>query len=122
MLFGDKVKEVKKIIQDILEKKYSVLNNLLKPTLIPFAAEMYSHGLISKTTKDTANFNDMIREFNSGMDFIHDDQKLIKHCQLFLQSLVNQEGPHKNAAGNIAKEWTANIKEKLNINIVFDIE
>ena len=83
---------------------------------------MYSHGLISETTKDTANFNDMMREFKSGMDFIRDGHKLLKHCHLFLQSLVKQGGPHKRAASSIAEEWTDNIKEKLNINIEFDIE
>ena len=81
---------------------------------------MYSHSLISETTKDTANFNDMMREFKSGMDFIRDGHKLVKHCQLFLQSLVKQGGPHKRAASSIAEEWTTNIKEKLNINIDFD--
>ena len=83
---------------------------------------MYSHSLISETTKDAANFNDMMREFKSGMDFIRDGHKLVKRCLLFLQSLVKQGGPHKDAASSIAEEWTDNIKEKLNINIEFDIE
>ena len=64
----------------------------------------------------------MMREFMSGMNFICDGHKLLKHCQLFLQSLVKQGGLLINAASSIAKEWTNNIKEKLNINIEFDIE
>ena len=87
-----------------------------------FAADMYSCGLISEVTKDTTNFNEMMREFKSGMNFIRDGHKLVKRCQLFLQSLVKQGGPHIDAAITIAEEWTANIKEKLNINIEFDID
>ena len=98
------------------------MDDLLKASLKSFAADMYSHGLISEKTKDTANFNDMMREFKSGMNFIRDGKKLVKHCQLFLQSLVKQGGPYRNAASCLAEEWTANIKEKLNINIEFDIE
>ena len=82
---------------------------------------MYSYGLISETIKDTGNFNDIMREFKSGMSLIHDGQKLVKHCQLFLQILVEQGGPYVNAASSLAKEWTANIKEKLDVNIEFDI-
>ena len=122
MLFGDEVKEVRKIIQDVLIEQYSALDDLTKGSLKSIAADMYSHGLISETTKDTPNFNEMMREFKSSMNFICDGQKLVKCCQLFLQSLVKQGDPHKNAASIIAEEWTANIKEKLNINIKFDID
>ena len=83
---------------------------------------MYSHGLISLPTKDAAKFEDMMREFKLGMSFIRDGQKLVEHCQLFLQSLNKQGGPHKQAARSIAEEWTKNINKKLNICIEFDIE
>ena len=56
------------------------------------------------------------------MNFISDGHKLVKRCHLFLQSLVKQGGPHIDAATSIAEERTANIKEKLDINIEFDIE
>ena len=41
---------------------------------------------------------------------------------LFLQSLAKQGGPLKNAANRVAKKWTINIKEKLDINIEFECE
>ena len=122
VLSGDKVKKVRKIIQDVLTEQYFALDGMLKASIKSFAVDIYSHGLISETTKDTANFSDMTREFKSGMDFICYGHKLVKYCHLFLQSLDKQGGPHKRAASSIAKEWTAIIKEKLNINIEFDIE
>ena len=85
MLSGDEVNEVKKIIQDVLTKSHADLDGLLKASIKSFAVDMYSHGLISEPTKDAANFNDMVREFKSGMGFIRDGQKLVKHCQLFLE-------------------------------------
>ena len=121
MLSGDKVNKVKKIIQDVLTKCHADLDGLLKASIKSFAVDMYSHDLISVPTKDAANFNDMIREFKSGMGFIHDGQKLVEHCQLFLQSLAKQGGPHKQAARSIAEEWTDNINKKLNLYIEFDI-
>ena len=121
MLSGDEVKEVKKIIQDVLTKSHADLDGLLKASIKSFAVDMYSHGLITESTKDAANFNDMMREFKSAMGFIRDGQKLVKHCRLFLQSLNKQGGPLKDAASSIAEEWTDNINKKLNINVEFDI-
>ena len=122
MFTSDKVKEVRKIIDDVLTKQHSALDGLLKAALKSVAIEMYSHGLISETTKDTANFNDIMREFKSAMNFIYDGQELVKYCELFLQSLVKQKGPYKRAASGIAQEWTTNIKERLDVNIKFYIE
>ena len=120
MLSGDEVNEVRKIIQDVLTKCYSALDGLLKASIKSFAVDMYSRGLISEPTKDVANFNDVMREFKSGMNFIRDGQKLVEHCQLFLQSLAKQRGPYKLAADSIAEEWTTNINKNLNINVEFD--
>ena len=120
LLSGDKVKEVRKIIQDVLTEQYSTLDHLLKTAMKSIAADMYSRGLISETTRDAANFNDIVTEFKLGLAFIHDVQKLLKHCQLFLQSLAKQGGPYKLAADSIAKEWTTNINKNLNINVEFD--
>ena len=119
----DKVKEAIRIILKVLREKRPALVKLLEVSLKSFATEMYSHGLISETTKKSANFNNIIGEFESVMDFIDDSQELVKHCELFLQSLVKQGIPHKRAANCIAEKWAANIKEKLGIkNIKFDIE
>ena len=79
------------------------MNDLLKVSMKSFAADMYSYGLISERTKDTENFNDLTREFKSDMNFKCDSQELVKHCQLFLQSLVKQGDPHRNAASSVAE-------------------
>ena len=115
-------KEARKVIQDVLTEQYSALDGLLNASIKSFATDMYSRCLISETSKDVANFNDMMSEFKSGMSFIPDGQNVLKHCQLFLQSLAKQGGPHKQAARSIAEEWTENINKKLNINREFDIE
>ena len=94
------------------------MKDLLKASLKSFAADMYSHGLICDITRDTANFEDVMREFVSGMYF-KPDEKLEEHCNLFLQSLDKQGGSCIDAASHIAKEWTENIKKKMSINMEF---
>ena len=114
-LTGNKVKEVRKTIQDILREYYPALEDLLKPSLKPVAANMFACSLITKETRDKQIYSDMMTEVTSGMNFHCDVHELRKHCELFLQSLSQQGGPLKNAANSIAEAWTINIREKLDI-------
>ena len=111
----DEVKEVRKIIQDILTEQYSVLDDLLKPSLKSVAANMFASHLLTKETREKLLYSDIMSEVISGMNFLHDLDKLKKHCDLFLQSLAKQDGPLKNAANSIAEAWTINIREKMDI-------
>ena len=117
---GDKVKKVRKIIQDILRENDPDLEDLLKPSLKFVAANMFAYRLITKETRDKLIYSDMMTEVTSSMNFLDDVHKLKKHCELFLQSLAKQGGPLKNAANSVAKKWTINIKEKLDITIEFE--
>ena len=117
----NKLKQIKKIIQDVLTQRYSYLSKVLKRSLEKIATDMYSHDLITETVYETPTFKDIMAEFQLGMDIICDYQELVKHCKLFLQTLVDQRGPPKIAAITIAKEWTENIKRKLGITVEFNI-
>ena len=117
----NKLKQIKKIIQDVLTQWYSDLSKVLKRSLEKIATDMYSHDLITKTVNDAPTFKDIMNEFQSGMKLIHNYQRLVKYCELFLQTLVDQRGPPRQAAFSIAKEWTDQIKEKLEITIEFNI-
>ena len=86
------------------------------------ATDMYSRDLISQPTKDVPTFQGVMKEFESGMHFIGKRHRLVKHCQLFLQILLDQRGPHKQAAIRLAEDWTDNIERQLHIAIDFDID
>ena len=121
IITGDNLKEIKRIIQDVLTQWYSDLSEVLRTSLQEIATNMYSHGLVTKTVNDAPTFKDIMNEFQSGMKLIRNYQRLVKYCELFLQTLVDQRGPPSQAAFSIAEDWTDKIKEKLNITIEFNI-
>ena len=121
IISSDKLEEIKKIIKDVLTQYHSGLSKVFSTSLEKIATDMYSHGLISETVKDAPNFRDILKEFQLGMDFIHKYKRLVKHCELFLQSLVDQHGPPKQAAISVAEEWSDSIRRKLDITIEFNI-
>ena len=121
MFSSDNLKEIKRIIQDVLTQWHSRLSKVLKNSLEKIATEMYSCGLISETVNETPNFKDIMTDVQSGMNVICNCQRLVKHCELFLQALIDQHGPPKEAAISIAEDWIDNIKRKLDITIEFNI-
>lgn len=116
-----KLEETKTIIKDVLIHRHSELSEAFGKSLEKIAIGMYSNDLISVTVKDNPNFKDIMDEFQSGMDLIHNVEDLVEHCNLFLKILVNQRGPPNKAALIIAKEWIDTIKRDLNIKIEFKI-
>lgn len=116
---GD-IKKIKKIIQDVITQWYSDLSELFSASLQQIAINMFAHGLISQSVKDAPIFINMMTEFQSGMKFIRDIKRLVKHCQMFLDVVVKQGGPFKQAAISIAADWTGSIKKEMDINLEFD--
>ena len=110
-LTGDKVKEVRKITQDVFTNLHSDLEDFLKPLLKSVAANMFACHLI---TRNKQIYSDMTTEI------INDVHELRKHCELFLQSLAQQGGSLKNATNSIAEAWAINIREKLHTTIKFE--
>ena len=118
---GD-IEKVKKEIQKVLKQCYSKLDTLLKDSLQQIATDMFSDGLVTRTTQNEPNVSKVMSEFMSGMEFISDSQELVEYCKLFLHILARQGGPFKRAADKIAQEWTTNIKTVLSVNLEFNIE
>ena len=120
ILSNDDVKKVRKIIESVLTQWHSKLSKLFNASLQQIATDMYSCGIISQNVRAAPVFMDMMAEFQLGMEFISDGQRLVNYCQTFLQILVKQGGPHKQAAISIAEDWIGNIKRELKLNINFD--
>ena len=113
--------EFRRIIEEVLTECYANLERLLKATMKPFAAKMFSHWLISSEVNKALNFSDIMSEFLVGMNFTSDSHEICCRCQVFLDGLFDQGGPLKGVAHYIAKKWTTKIKSRLNVDITFDL-
>ena len=74
IITGDNLKEIKRIIQDVLTQWCSALSKVLRTSLEKIATDMHSHGLITETVYETPTFKDIMAEFQLGMDIICDYQ------------------------------------------------
>ena len=92
-------------MKTILQKHNAQLLKATRTCLEGFVADLYANGLITKTVKDTPNFNSIISEFEAGLDCERDATKLTKMWDLFLESLRKQRGPAESEAKHLDEEW-----------------
>ena len=84
---------------------------------------MYSNDLISKSVRDCPTVNNVVNEFERGMQFINEDVlELQKHCQLFLQCLSIEGGPMKLAAKKLCQEWKKEVNKQCNVNLDLELD
>ena len=107
------VSEMRKIIKKVLTKNYADLTSLPKMSLPKLAAEMFAVGLISSGVQRTATFDDIMEEFQAGMNFKRSPTELQEYFCKFLTGLNKVGGSFAAASSVLQDEWTEAIRTKL---------
>ena len=82
-------------------------------SLPKLAAEMFAVGLISSGVQRTAAFDDIMEEFQAGMNFKRSPAELQEYFVKFLTSLNKVGGSFAAASSVLQDEWTEAIRTKL---------
>ena len=106
------VEAFKKGVSDSITSRYAKLSGTLEGSMEPFARHMFEAGLINRTTMRGQNYDDIMSQFISGMDFKHTIPKLQEHCQLFTDVLEKLGGAAKMAASEFTQEWTTLVPQQ----------
>ena len=99
------VEAFKKGVSDSIKFKYATLKGALEGSMESFAGEMYQAGLINREAMKSHNYDVIMSQFISGMDFKHTISELQEHYQLFTDVLEKLGGAAKMAANEFTKEW-----------------
>ena len=116
------VKQVKKLLKDILLSHFAGLSDQLRLCLRQVTTKMYSCALISKSVRDSPTVYSVIDEFENGMQYKDDVLKLQEHCQLFLQCLTSEGGPMKLAAKKLCRDWMEEVNKQCNVNLDLELD
>ena len=116
------VKQVKKILKDILLSHFAGLSDQLRLCLHQVTTKMYSCALISKSVRDSPTVYSVIDEFENGLQYKDDVLKLQEHCQLFLQCLSSEGGPMTLAAKKLCQDWMEEINKQCNVNLDLELD
>ena len=106
------VKAFKKGVNDSIKFKYATLKGALEGSMESFAGEMYQAGLINGEAMKSHNYDVIMSQFISGMDFKHTISELQEHCKLFTDILEKLGGAAKMAANEFTAEWSTLILQQ----------
>ena len=104
---------MKRMIKKVLTENYADLTSLPKMSLPKLAAEMLAVGLISSGVQRTATFDDIMEEFQAGMNFKRSPTELQEYLSKFLASLNKVGGSFAAASSVLQDEWTKTIRREL---------
>ena len=106
------IEAFKKGVSDSITSRYAKLGGTLEGSMEPFARYMFEAGLINRTTMRGQNYDDIMSQFISGMDFKHSISELQEHCRLFTDVLKKLGGAAKMAASEFTQEWTTLVPQQ----------
>ena len=95
-----------KALKSVMRGHYYKLKEVMENCLEKVADEMYSKGLINREVRRLPTFDKMDVEFSALMSLYTDDvSKLEELCSSFLSCIAHVEGPAKEEAIALAKDW-----------------
>ena len=97
------VLEYRKAINDIITSRYATLSQTLDSSMETFARYMFEAKIIDRGVMRSLNYDDIMGQFISAMDFKHSIPELQEHCQLLIGILDKLGGAAKIAANEIAR-------------------
>ena len=84
-------------MNDIITSRYATLSQTLDSSMETFARYMFEAKLIDRVVMRSLNYDDIMGQFMSAMEFKHSIPELQEHCQLFTGVLDKVGGATKNS-------------------------
>ena len=99
-------KNVYNTVMKVLRSHYSKLTASTQTCLTNIAIELYSKNLINREVKNSPTFEKIEIDFSAMVSiYTEDTEKMIEVCSLFLDCLSIEEGPAKEEAIALARDW-----------------
>jgi hypothetical protein len=96
--------ETQKGIKRVLQNNHAKLNKLPKTSLKSLAAHLYTNGVINEEMKANPSMDEIIDEFESGLEFKKRKQDMEDHCAKFFKAFTDTGGSYAIAAEEMEKE------------------
>ena len=100
------VLDYRKAVNDIITSRYATLSQTLDSSMETFARYMFEAKLIDRGVMRSLNYDDIMGQFMSAMEFKHSIPELQEHCQLFTGVLERLGEATRTAADEFATAWS----------------
>ena len=108
---------MKKCITDVLLSKYSRLSRAFDNDMKKAAEMMLEAGIITQTNESKPNFDAIINNFLSALDFMDKLEDIKEHCVKFLSVFYTLGGPFVHAGNMIKKHICKKASDELGLKL-----
>ena len=97
------VQAYRKAVEGVISSKYARLGQTLESSMTTFSRFMFEAKVIDKEVMRSFNYDNIMMQFMSAMEFKHSIPELQEHCQLLINVLEKLGGAVKLAADEISR-------------------
>jgi hypothetical protein len=73
--------------------------------LIALAAQLFELGLVTAPVRDDPSYDNIIKDFLSGLSYKTTPDEVSRHCEAFLKGFREIGGPFKSASNSLRDDW-----------------
>jgi hypothetical protein len=118
----DKIKQLIKVIEKVLQTHHADLTSLLKDCHQELADQLFASRLISTTVKNNPSMDKCISEFSSSLKWLKQQSKIQSHCTKFLKSFVAVGGSYSTAAEVLREDLIETVNKQLNCDFQLNLD
>ena len=97
------VQAYQKAVEEVIYSQYARLGQTLESSMTTFSRFMFEAKVIDKEVMRSFNYDNIMMQFMSAMEFKHSIPELQEHCQLLINVLEKLGGAEKLAANEISR-------------------
>ena len=109
------LEDLKRVVSDVCQSYYAVLSKALRGKTREFAQQLFQRDIITKPVMKSADYDDIMRNFDAGLEMIDDSKENVElHCRQLLESLDKLEGEPAKVSKELKKKWQEEVSKKFN--------
>ena len=115
MSYRLQLEDLKRVVSGVCQSYYTVLSEALRGKTREFAQQLFQRDIITKPVLKSADYDDIMRNFDAGLGMIDDSKETVElHCRHLLESLDKLEGEPAKVSKELKKKLQEEVSKKFN--------
>ena len=112
------MKKLRQAIKDEVDGISATLHDNVRASMDDFADLLFEKGIISRGTRRSKDYNDIMDEFVNALTFFETVQECKDHCYKLIDVLTDIGGVARIAGVALSRKLNSSVKDKVGIDFL----
>ena len=112
------MKKLRQTIKDEVEGISATLHDNVRASMDDFAELLFEKGIISRGTRRSKDYNDIMDEFLNVLTLLETEQECKEHCSTLIDVLTDIGGAPRRTGVALSKKLNSSVKDKVGIDFL----